>query len=228
MSIPDETLMAFADGALAPAEAERVAAALEADPALAERVALLADGRRIAAGAFRDVLAEPVPARLLAAAGAAAPAVVVAAPANDNRARGWRITALAAAASLLVGAFLGTRLPLDTPAPGAPLLPPRLVAALDGASGPGVTVTATHLVEDGQYCRRFAMAEAEGALLGLACREPAGWRLRVAVSRGAGGAFQPASGEDPVIAEVLERLGAGPALDAAAEAQARQRGWRAR
>jgi hypothetical protein len=232
MSIPDETLMAFADGALPPAEAERVLAALEADPALAERVALLADGRRIAAGAFAAVLAEPVPARLLAAAGAAAPAVALdvrpAAPANDNRARGWRITALAAAASLLVGAFLGSRLPLDAPAPGAPLLPPRLVAALDGAAGPGVTVTATHLVEDGQYCRRFAMAEPEGALLGLACREPAGWRLRVAVARGAGGAFQPASGEDPVIAEVLERLGAGPALDPAAEAQARQRGWRGR
>jgi hypothetical protein len=49
----------------------------------------------------------------------------------------------------------------------------------------------------------------------------------VAVARsGGGGAFAPASGEDPVIAEVLERLGAGPALDAAAEREAQRRGWR--
>ena len=68
MSIPDETLMAFADGTLPAAEAERIAAALDTDPALAERVALLADGRRLAARAFRDGLHEPIPARLLAAA----------------------------------------------------------------------------------------------------------------------------------------------------------------
>jgi hypothetical protein len=223
MSIPDETLMAFADGTLPEAEVERIAAAIDADPALAERVALLADGRRIAARAFREVLDEPVPARLLAAASAPS-----AAAANDNRRSPWRIAALAAAASLVVGAFLGTWVARDGAVPGdGGLLPARVAAVLDGGRPEGgVAVAGTHLVEGGLYCRRFAMPQGAGAVQGLACREPEGWRLRVAVARGGGSTFQPASGEDPVIAEVLERLGAGPALDAIAEAEAQRRGWR--
>lgn len=38
MTLPDETLMAFADGTLPAEAAARVAAAVAADPALAERV----------------------------------------------------------------------------------------------------------------------------------------------------------------------------------------------
>ncbi|CAH0188118.1 hypothetical protein [Roseomonas sp. CECT 9278] len=223
MSIPDETLMAFADGSLPPAEVNRIAALLDADPALAERVALLADGRRIAAGAFRDVLDQPVPARLLAAA-TAPPAV------NDNRRNPWRLAALAAAAGLLLGAFLGPRLPLPGgAAPEAGLLPARVATALDGAGGQGVVVAGTYLAEGGVYCRRFAIPDETGTVQGLACRDPEGWRLRVAVARSAeGGSFQPAGADDPVIAEMLERLGAGQALDANAEGAARARGWRVR
>jgi hypothetical protein len=222
VTIPDETLMAFADGTLPGAEVARIAAAIEADPALAERLALLAEGRRIAAGAFRDVLDEPLPARLLAAAGAPA---MGGPPANDNRRGAWRIAAIAAAASLVAGAFLGTWLQGGA-APG--MLPARVAAALeDGRAAGGVSLAGTHLVEGGLYCRRFAMPDGAGTMQGLACREGEGWRLRVAVARsGGGGAFAPASGEDPVIAEVLERLGAGPALDAAAEREAQRRGWR--
>ncbi len=228
MSIADETLMAFADGTLPEAEVERVAAAIEADAELAERLALLADGRRIAAGAFRDVLDEPVPARLLAAASAVAVQPAVAVPAaNDNRRRAWRVAAFAAAASLVVGAFLGTWLQGGA-APG--MLPARVAAVLeDGRATGGVTLAGTHVVDGGVFCRRFAMPDGGGTLQGLACREGEGWRLRVAVARSGGvGAFAPASGDDPVIAEVLERLGAGPALDAAAEAEAQRRGWRSR
>jgi hypothetical protein len=193
-------------------------------------VALLAEGRRIAAGAFREVLEEPVPARLLGAAGVAPAAPVAPGAANDNPRRGWRVTALAAAASLLIGAFLGSWLPPSGGAPGPDgLLPARLAAALDGGQAGGVSVAGTHVTEGGLYCRRFALQDGPGTVQGLACREPAGWRLRVAVARGAAGTgFQPASGEDPVIAEVLERLGAGPVLDAAAEAQAQRQGWRPR
>jgi hypothetical protein len=221
MSIPDETLMAFADGTLPAAEADRIATALDADPALAERVALLADGRRIAARAFRDVLDEPIPARLLAAASPAA-----AAAANDNR-RPWRIVALAAAAGLLLGAFLGTQLPGNTPA-DAGLLPARLATALENTSEGG-PVSGTHLAEGGLYCRRFMLPDGPTTLQGLACRDPEGWRLRVAVARTTDDtSFEPASADDPVIDDILERLGAGPALDAASVTAAQQRGWRRR
>lgn len=224
MSIPDETLMAFADGTLPPAEAERVAAAVEADPALAERVGQLAAGRAIAARAFRDVLEEPVPADLLAAAGAppAPPAA-----GNDNRRGGWRRIVAGVAAGLAAGVVLGALLPRPGGGPARPgLLPSQVAAALDGADGAGVALGAAHLAEGGFYCRQFTLQEAAGATLGLACREDDGWRLRIAVAR-SGGGFQPASGEDPLIAEVLERLGAGPALDPAAEEAARRGGWRA-
>jgi anti-sigma factor RsiW len=224
VTIPDETLMAFADGALPAAEMARIAAALEADPALAERVAALADGRRIAARAFAEVLHEPVPARLLAAA--MAPAAVPVAG-NDNRRPAWRIAGLAAAAGVALGVFLGARFG----APDGPVRPGLLAggiaAALDGDAVAGIRVTGTHVAEGGLYCRRFVAEDGPGAMAGLACREPEGWRLRVAVARGPQrGAFQPAGAEDPVIAEVLERLGAGAPLDAAAEAEARRRGWR--
>lgn len=224
MTIPDETLMAFADGALPEAEAARVAAAIEADPALADRIALLREGRDALRGAFRGVLAEPVPARLVAAASAGAPP----AAGNDNRPPPWRLAAMAAAAGLVAGAFLGTMLPRGE-APGGMLAAPVLAALDGGATGaPGaVRITGTHVAEGGLVCRAFVAPEAGGAMLGLACREPEGWRLRAAVAhRAAEGAFSPAAGADPLIAEVLERLGAGPALGAEEEAAARRRGWR--
>jgi anti-sigma factor RsiW len=74
MTIADETLMAYADGTLESAERARIAAAIAADPALAQRVALLRAGGEAARRAFAGVLAEPVPPRLLAAIAAAATA----------------------------------------------------------------------------------------------------------------------------------------------------------
>jgi anti-sigma factor RsiW len=226
MTIPDETLMAFADGTLPEAEAMRVVAAIEADPALAERVVLLAEGRAALRGAFADVLEEAPPARLVAAA--TAPASERPAAGNDNAPPRWRVAAWAAAASLVIGVMLGTQVP-RSPTPGGLLAPPVLAAlegSATGAPGP-VQVSGTHVAEGGLVCRAFAAPEAGGTLLGLACREPAGWRLRAAVARGASGGFQPASGGDPLIAEVLERLGAGPALGGEEEAAARRLGWRA-
>lgn len=215
--IPDETLMAFADGTLPDEEALRVADAVEADPALAERVRLLAEGRRIAAGAFAAVLAEPVPARLIEAAAPPAPA-----PANDNRWRGAGTGVMGVALGLAAGLLLAAILPAPPAAPG---LPPAVVAALDGRGGE-VRVAGTWRVEGGAYCRGFEAVEPGGALRGLACREDGAWRLRIAVGGGAGGLFRPASGEDPLIGEMLERLGAGPALSEAEAAEAARRGWR--
>jgi len=73
--ITDEQLMAFADGELAGAERDSVAAAVAADPALAERLAQQQRLRARLNAAFADELDEPVPERLLqAVAPAPAPA----------------------------------------------------------------------------------------------------------------------------------------------------------
>lgn len=217
MSVTDETLLLFVDGLLPEAEAEAVAAAIETDPDLAERAALLADGRDAARRAFADTLAEPVPAGLIAAAmGPVAE--------NDNR-PGWRRTGIGMLAGLAAGFALAFALPRGE---GDGMLTPRIVAALEargGTVGGGVTVVGTHLTEAGTVCRAFAVAERAGGMAGLACREEEGWRLRAAVARAGGGGYQPASGVDPLIGEVLERLGAGPALSAEEEAATARRGW---
>jgi hypothetical protein len=59
--------------------------------------------------------------------------------------------------------------------------------------------------------------EPGGALQGLACRQDG-----VCGARSAAGLFRPASREDPLIGERLERLGAGLAQS---EAEAARRGW---
>jgi anti-sigma factor RsiW len=101
-----ETLLAYADGALADADAARISAALTTDPEAARLVDALRATGALAAAAFDDVIAEPVPPRLLAAAsgrgavrklagrGTARPA----GPVNGN----WRRLGAAVAAGLLL------------------------------------------------------------------------------------------------------------------------------
>lgn len=67
----DETLMAFADGELDAVTTERLERDLKQDPDLAARVALFAETRQLARGAFPPPLDEPVPASLLASVEAA-------------------------------------------------------------------------------------------------------------------------------------------------------------
>jgi anti-sigma factor RsiW len=66
MSIPDETLMAYADGELEPAQRAEVEAALVADSKLAERVEQHRALRRKLNAAFDPVLLETVPDAMIA------------------------------------------------------------------------------------------------------------------------------------------------------------------
>jgi len=65
MSIPDETLMAYADGELEPAQRADVEAALAADPTLAQRVEQHRALRRKLNVAFDPILMETVPNALV-------------------------------------------------------------------------------------------------------------------------------------------------------------------
>jgi anti-sigma factor RsiW len=121
----DERLIAYLDGALAESEGAEIAAWLEHDPVLRERAARLTESAALLRSAFDEVLREPLPERLVAAAhggathgatGAANGAVVNLAVARDARAaqqrrgkRPWWM-GMAAAASLfglMVGGGLG-------------------------------------------------------------------------------------------------------------------------
>ena len=64
----DEALIAYLDGELDPAEQRHVEAWIEADPAIRDRLAALADSADLVRGAYADIIDEPIPEQLLAAA----------------------------------------------------------------------------------------------------------------------------------------------------------------
>lgn len=246
-TITDETLMAFADGALDDAEADAVATAIGEDEALVARLETLARARRLARDAFSGIAAAPVPARLVAAVIAAdSAAKPTLRAANAPSVPAWRIGA-AVAAGLVAGVVLGPILAgLAGREPGHDLarvaalavLPPHVEAALaQELSGGRIAageqrsflLVASHRLGDGTFCRSFAIEGREPGA-GLACNRDGRWQvdafLRQAPERPGSGAFRPASGVDPLIEEALERNEAGAPLSAAQEAEARARGWR--
>jgi hypothetical protein len=235
-SVSDETLTAYADGELDADEAARVREAVAADPALARRLAAVREAREAARLAYADVAREPVPAALIAsvlAAAAAAPPPRRGANTNVRRA-----AAIAAAVALVVGGMLGALLapsptrmahPLDPLGPATPMLVRALDAAASGQEvafmGGMIRLLATYPTERGP-CRSFAV-ESATPVTALACREGGVWRTRIAVARPiTADGFAPASGEDPLLRDLLDRIGAGGALDIEAERRAIARGWR--
>ena len=245
-SVSDEVLTAYADGELDADEAARVRAAVAADPALARRLAALREAREVARAAYADVargerildalLREPVPAALIAsvlAADASVPPPRRAANANVRR-----IAAIAASVALVVGGVLGALLapsptrmahPLDPLGPATPMLARALDAAASGQEvafmGGVIRLLASYPTDRGP-CRSFAV-ESATPVTALACREGDVWRTRIAVARPiTPDGFVPASGEDPLLRELLDRVGAGAPLDGEAEREAIARGWR--
>jgi anti-sigma factor RsiW len=116
----DDRLVAYLDGELETAERRAIEAWLDADPAAAARLAALARSGKLLHRAFDEIMHEPLPDRLIAAArgeGGTTASPVVSLPRRRARMplapmRGWRV-ALPLAASvigLLAGgsaAFLG-------------------------------------------------------------------------------------------------------------------------
>ncbi len=96
--VSDADVHAFVDGQLSPDRAERVAAAVAAIPELAARVADIRQRNAQLRAALDPVLAEPIPARLLAAAEA---------PVRNTSVGRWLGPAFALAATLVLGIGAG-------------------------------------------------------------------------------------------------------------------------
>lgn len=136
----DEALIAYLDGELEPDEQRHVAAWLDADPAVRDRLAALARSADLIRTAYADIANEPVPERLLAAArgetgGGTAPEaeIVVLRPrrsAGPAPSRPWRIATAAAAGlfGIMVGGA-GTYLGMGMLAPQTIEDQPQLAAA---------------------------------------------------------------------------------------------------
>jgi anti-sigma factor RsiW len=145
----DELLIAYLDGELDAGSASEVAAAITRDPALAREAQRLAETGAALRAAFDDVLHEPVPERLLAAArGEPVSEKVVRFP--DSRTRvaaqataGWRrwaaLSVAASVAFLIIGGGVGYMIAVQSPGGLVPQPTEQVAAAssnwLDNVAG---------------------------------------------------------------------------------------------
>jgi anti-sigma factor RsiW len=242
----DARLIAWIDGELEPAEAEAVAAAVAADPALAARADTHRRLKARISAAFGPLLEEPVPiperrpAPVVSLAAARAERQERAqsemrARQPDRTPRRWAWPG-AVAACLLAGILVvhqvgGGGVPLPGgqgigDRAGALALAPQIADALDtqaaGQAGP-VRVALSFKDKAGAYCRSFS-AEHLG---GVACRAGGGWQLRYATPAGATtqGDYRMAGG-DAATMQVVQAMMAGDPLDAGQERKARDAGWK--
>ncbi|WP_075793534.1 anti-sigma factor [Massilia putida] len=234
MTFSDDTLMAYADGELDPAERAAVEQAMRTDPAIAAAVARHRALRADVAAAFAGILDEPVPARLQPAPPAPVLSLDAARTARAERRR-WSWPEWGAlAATLVVGVLVGK----TVAGGGAPAIAGNgsqvvaqgeLASALDrqvgGKADGAVKVGVSFAARDGAYCRGFVM----GSSAGLACREGGQWKIPVlaeSAPEAAGGYRQAGSALPAAVLEAIDERIAGKPLDAAAEEAARARGWK--
>ena len=229
MTYSDDTLMAYADGELDPAERAAIERAMRTDPAIAAAVERHRALRADVAAAFAGILDEPVPARLQP------PAPIISLDAAREKRRRWSWPEWGAlAATLVVGVLAGKMIPGGGGAPAIigngnqVVAQGELASALDrqvGGKGNGaVKVGVSFAARDGAYCRGFVM----GASAGLACRAGGQWRIPVlaeAQQQAAGGYRQAGSALPPAVLDAIDARIADKPLDAAGEEAARARNW---
>lgn len=241
--LDEATLMAYADGELAAADAARVEAALASDPAAAQAVAAHRALRARLGVAYAGVLDEPVPAALRDAARASPARVTMIGSrrgTGPGRAHWSSREWLAMAASVVLGAALSLLfvLPRQGGSGGSDVVDNRLVArgalarALDRQLssdniGP-VRLGLSFRSGDGRYCRAFTLRDGQ-AMAGLACRSGDAWQVSTLAQDVAQrtAPMRQASSEWPaaVLADIDARI-EGDSLDANAERAARAHGWR--
>jgi hypothetical protein len=230
--IDDEKLIAFLDGELrGTEEEEHIARALSENPELKARFEAHAQLRGRIAEAYKPVLDEPVPARLMAAAqGAAREAEVVDLGARRRAvwsAREWGAMAASLAAGLFIGwGALNAQAPLIAVTADGMSARGALERALDtqlaSDEAGAVRIGLSFREEGGGYCRTFELTQRGTS--GIACREADRWDIAMTAAHGAEGEIRMAGASEAVLNVVATMIDGEP-LDAEGEAQARDAGW---
>jgi anti-sigma factor RsiW len=254
VTIPDDILMAFADGELDDATRQIVEAAERDDPDVRRRLAAHRQLRARLQTAFAATLDEPVPERLLAAVRKPAAPVAPVIRLADHRAaktgaaaRKFSISAWSAfgslAASILVGLGLGYAVwrgpdePLKTSSDGSVVASGTLAKALSTELAAQrrpdrvATIGLSFLAKSGAYCRTFSLSSGQSGA-GLACRDGERWRIHLlapaANDGSAGSEYRTAGSNDsPQLRSLIESEIQGEPLTQEDEEAARRAGWRA-
>lgn len=241
----DEALSALLDGALPREEADALRARLAREPTLAARFDALQRADRAVRDAYRDVVDEPLPERVLdllrAPRGAGDDDRVVALERRPRAAApAWLPHALAAGIALAVGLGLGFGLGRRAGEPPPPLvatgavpqgsaLHELLESAPSGAARPldGATVEArfTFKAQGGGWCRELGVTTASSASSALACRRADAWQVELVGAAAADGElYRPAGSESP-FQEAVDALIDGEPLEPDAERALLATGW---
>lgn len=243
--IDDETLMAYADGELDALQIKRVEQAIQADAGVAARAAQHRALRTKLQSDLNDVLAEPVPQRLLDTLHtpiAATRSVAELARARHSRTtqhRNWRSREwMAMAASLIAGIVIGvyalnfTSKQFISEQGGALIAQGRLDEALTTQLAGAGEVASIKLGisfrnRDGEYCRSFSLHEGR-PIAGLACRQADRWRVQILSETGNDSSeFRQAGSAIPApVLAFIEQQISGEPLDADAEVTAQRSGWK--
>jgi hypothetical protein len=249
----DETLMAYADNALDAAERAAVDARLATDQDLRARLDALRAQNAALQAAFGDVMQTPPPEALVdlimtAPSTAHARSAVGTVVPFERRRSIWSQPrhVLPLAASLLLAVGLGvlagrggsgtgdSQIALGPLSSGSTLAR-VLEADPTGVARDGLVVVATFRDRSGRVCREFErLGGADGSLplaAAVACRGGDGiWTTegaaRIAAKASTPGFTPSGTPERDALEGLLSMLGAGPALEPAAEAALRANGWR--
>lgn len=236
----DETLMRHIDGELSREIGDRIDAEALHDADLAERLARMRGLRALARVAFA-IAPDPRDVALSRLIAREAPAPSPWAGLSQSLADAFALKRVALWGGLAVATFAGGVLlgpllnaPNDTSimAPGGEIVDAGLVRILDrglasdGADAQGRAVALTYRDVDGRWCRTFRAGEP--GVAGLACREEGQWAIRALAPLGvpSGEVRTAASDTPPSILAAVDAGLSGETLDAAAEARARDGGWR--
>jgi len=253
--ISDEILMAYADGALPPAEREAVSKALAQSPELMQRLESFLFTRGPMPRVFDAALAAPIPEKLLAILRAPSPP----ASARPAPARGSSILAQLAAtfrmavfspagamATLVVGVAAGWLLQSGTRSDLVRLdihgltatasLQRALETAPPGGSvavagGLSLKPTLTFRSTAKSWCRQFDLVDPQGAqATGIACREGGVWHViaqtGAAPAASSDGKIVPADRPESILDSLRAELKEGDALGRADEDALVRRHWR--
>ncbi|HEY8554513.1 MAG TPA: hypothetical protein VIL43_08245 [Burkholderiales bacterium] len=241
----DEALSALIDGSLPAEQAAALEARLEREPQLAARFEAMRRADRAVRDAYRAVVEEPLPERVLdllrERRGGADDRVAALERRPRRSPPAWWPHALAAGIALAVGIGLGfglgrrageppTLLAAPAPVPAGSALyellesaPSGIPTPIDGAAT--AEVRFTFKAQDGDWCRELSVTAPAATNAAVACRRAGVWRVElVGAAAVAGETYRPADAESP-FREAVDALIEGEPLEPGAERELLANGW---
>lgn len=232
MTLPRETIAAYADGELEGAALSEVEAALTADPSLQAQVDAHRALKATLLAHFAPIAEAPPPEHLIRAVKGGAEVVDFAEAALKGNVRSqperrWARFAGPALAASVVLALAGIGLSQRSAATYAN---GEIASALDDqlveTQSPNMPVRILLSFRDaeGRFCRGFSSA----AQSGIACHDDQGWRFHRVLggANGRAGEFRQAGSSNAELLAAMQDMAHGPALNAQGERDAVRSDWR--